>query len=348
LDLIEYLYAPVKNLSFKMTESSPDLPILSLPTLSTPQGLAALSAACQETGFFHLIDHGIPASQLNRLLDLTRTFFQTASPAEKTKLARGKGGDMARGYQQIGENITLGKRDVHEAIDFYAPWEMDRLQNGIVDATLMEEARGVVTGKNLWPQTPYELRGELEEHIEQANQVGSQIVKAMGLALGLSDLERRELEYGMDKGFWVCRIIGYPQLPDGNEGISCGQHTDYGALTLLLATPTSPPSLQVLHRPTDTWIPVTPIEGAFVINIGDMMERWTNGLWKSTLHRVVHTGEKFRVSVPFFYEPAFTTTVRPFESCIEKTKLLANGAVTKGESVIYGRHLVGKVKGNFY
>jgi isopenicillin N synthase-like dioxygenase len=330
-------------------ETAPTLPILSLPSLSTPEGLALLSQACEETGFFHLTDHGIPTSQLSNLLNLTRTFFQTAPSSEKERLARGNGGDMARGYQMIGENITLGKQDFHEAIDLYAPWNEESMLLR-ENTALIEEANGVVTGTNLWPDTPRNLKEELEDYISQASKTGAQVVSAMSLALRLNDSEKQELESGMDNGFWVCRMIGYPPLGSRTDGgISCGEHTDYGALTLLLATPTSPPSLQVLHRSTNTWIPVTPIEGAFVVNIGDMMQHWTNGLWKSTLHRVIHTSDTFRVSVPFFYEPAFTTEVRPFETCMRKTRHeLKRSNDESLRAVVYGRHLIGKVKGNFY
>jgi len=116
----------------------------------------------------------------------------------------------------------------------------------------------------------------------------------------------------------------------------------YGCLTLLLADPT-PHALQVHSSTPSSWLNADPIPGAFVVNIGDMMERWTNGLWKSTLHRVVHTGEGFRVSVPFFLEPDFEARVRPLAECVAKT-----GGGEGYKEVVYGEHLVGKVGGNFY
>jgi isopenicillin N synthase-like dioxygenase len=104
------------------------------------------------------------------------------------------------------------------------------------------------------------------------------------------------------------RLIGYAPIPDADreenpdDGISCGAHTDYGCVTLLLADNTKS-ALQVKSQ--SGWIHADPIPGAFIVNIGDMMERWTNGLWKSTTHRVIHRGDGFRVSVPLFYEPDF-------------------------------------------
>lgn len=86
-----------------------------------------------------------------------------------------------------------------------------------------------------------------------------------------------------------------------------------------------------------------PIEGAFVINIGDMIERWTNGHWKSTLHRVIHKGSQYRVSAPVFFEPNFNALVKPLKSCVVRT-----GGKPLFDSVVYGDHLKSKIRGNFY
>src|SRR6187549_1458378 len=137
----------------------------------------------------------------------------------------------------------------------------------------------------------------------------------MGAALGLPEAapgadESTEDEEvfvrNTDRSFWVMRMIGYPPLEvplsqdaSSDEDItefSCGQHTDYGCVTLLLADPT-PGALQVLLKDNKTWLNADPLPGCFVVNIGDMIERWTNGVWKSNVHRVVHRGQGYRVSV---------------------------------------------------
>jgi isopenicillin N synthase-like dioxygenase len=74
-----------------------------------------------------------------------------------------------------------------------------------------------------------------------------------------------------------------------------------------------------------------------------MIERWTNGEWTSTNHRVVHQGSNFRVSVPFFFEPDFDAVVKPLKRCVERT-----GGKEKFGSAVYGEHLIGKIRGNFY
>ncbi|KAF2098373.1 Clavaminate synthase-like protein [Rhizodiscina lignyota] len=306
-----------------------------------------LHRACTDTGFFYLTGHGITSATTDRILDLARRFFLESSDAEKALIQRKDAGlddgDGGRGYQKIGENVTGGRRDFHEAVDLYAP---------------VQEEHGppykLLMGKNLWPQRPQELKPAFENYIKELKQVGTAVVKAMGDALGLlatqSDEGADVFVEATGNSFWVMRMIGYPGLPGTNaqgdlngdvEQFSCGAHTDYGCVTLLLADQT-PNSLQVQAKSGD-WMSANPIPGAFIVNIGDMMERWTNGIWKSTNHRVIHRGENYRVSVPFFFEPNFDAVVRPLQKCVRET-----GGEAKYTEVVYGDFLTRKIAGNFY
>ena len=338
-----------------------------------------LFQACLHHGFFYVFNHGVPTSLTDRVLALARSFFTEYTDTEKLLIKRqdvGKGiGDGARGYQVIGDNVTQGKRDWHEAVDWYRPivsgeaitgHELKTGQtsrsNGI--QCEMESVRlppyTLLHGINPWPDRPTEFQEVYRIYIEKMLKLGAAVVHAMGYALELQDPET--FVTATRESFWVMRAIGYPPLPFkdattngaseshhetqtemNEEGISCGAHTDYGCLTLLLADNTIG-ALQVQSRTNpETWINADPVEGAFVVNIGDMMERWTNGLWKSTLHRVVHRGDGFRVSVPFFFEPDFHAVVRPLEECVKRT-----GGNERWGPIQYGEHLIGKVGGNFY
>jgi len=97
----------------------------------------------------------------------------------------------------------------------------------------------------------------------------------------------------------------YPPIPEGTdlEAVSCGEHTDFGAVTLLLQDRVS--GLEI--KDGDNWVPVPPVEYAYVVNIGDMFQKWTRGLYRSTLHRVVPVRGGHRYSIPFFFDgnPAF-------------------------------------------
>ena len=261
--------------------------------------------ACSSTGFFYLTNHGIPISLTDAVLSLGRDFFLESSTEEKAAVMREKvgvgNGDGARGWQPLRDNVTLGKRDWQEALDLYC--EDDGTENGGPGQAPPYE---LLKGRNLWPQRPEQLKGTYQEYVERMLQLGKAVVTAMGAALDVGDEEifaRHTL-----KSYWGMRLIGYSPIPDSpqanlDDGVSCGEHTDYGCVTLLL-TDSVKGALQV-KTTSNAWIDADPVPGAFVVNIGDMMERWTNGLWKSTTHRVVHRGDAFRVSVPFFYEPDF-------------------------------------------
>ena len=355
------------------------LPIIDISAFLNPQSkqeerqttAQAINAACTNYGFFYLTGHGIPTTKLDEIIHLARQFF--ALPLEqKNKIKRydaggPEGGDSARGYQGLGENVTGGLQDMQEAIDLYRPWDGAAEEGDGGPGT-----RKTLQGPNLWPQEPAQLRSVYEAYIAQVTEVGRALVRAMGEALGLgraqpaADRSTEDEEVFVrhcDESFWVMRMINYPPLPhsvkppmsehhDADHDLtqfSCGAHTDYGCVTLLLTDPT-PGALQVQLK-DGTWLPADPVPGAFVVNIGDMIERWTNGIWKSTMHRVIHRGDGGvhgpggggRVSVPFFFEPNFDAMVKPLQKCTrESGKPSMHGGST------YGEHLLTKVFSNFY
>jgi len=218
-----------------------------------------------------------------------------------------------RGYQRVGENVTKGQPDMHEAIDCYR--EIEPGAYGPLGRAL--------EGANLWPDYPKRFGPIMEDYVR--------IMK--GKRAG--------------DPFWVLRIIGYPaaesdtqvlDIPD--QGIGCGAHTDYGLLTLVNQDDDIS-ALQVRNLAGE-WIWAAPISGTFVCNIGDMLKVWTNGLYQPTLHRVMNRSPKYRVSVPFFYEPNFNAIVEPLEFCKEVT-----GGTSLFQPVVYGEHISGKVLTNF-
>ncbi|KAK7821000.1 putative 2-oxoglutarate-dependent dioxygenase [Quercus suber] len=237
-----------------------------------------LDQACREAGFFYVKGHGIPASLLKEVKTVAHKFFDLPYEEKiKIKMTAEAG---FRGYQRVGENITKGIPDMHEAIDV------------------------ALTG------SPEEFEG---------GRAGD--------------------------AFWVMRIIGYPVVPtaDGpgpTNDIGCGAHTDYGLLTLVNQDDDIT-ALQVRNL-SGEWISAPPISGTFVCNIGDMLKIYSNGLYDSTLHRVINKSPTYRVCVAYFYETNFDTAVEPLETCIQRS-----GRAKKFERAVYGEHLVSKVLTNF-
>ncbi|OAY77077.1 putative 2-oxoglutarate-dependent dioxygenase [Ananas comosus] len=289
-----------------------------------------LDKACKEAGFFYVKGHGIPESLVKEVRDITHGFF--ALPYEdkvKIKMTSESG---YRGYQRVGENVTKGKPDMHEAIDCYRPLEPGSF--GDLGKPL--------EGPNLWPDHPSNFKETMEEYIGLVRDLSRKILRGIALALG-GPVDALEGEIAGDS-FWVMRLIGYPVSTDIPEeeltDTGCGAHTDYGLLTLVNQDDDIC-ALEVRNR-SGEWIYAVPIPGTFVCNIGDMLKVWSNGLYEPTLHRVVNNSPKYRVSVVFFYEPNFDTAVEPLEFCKQKT-----GGIVKYEKVVYGEHLVRKVLTNF-
>ncbi|KAJ3195250.1 hypothetical protein HK101_000712 [Irineochytrium annulatum] len=289
-----------------------------------------IDKACREYGFFYLKGHGIPMELYESVKTKSRDFFQLPQE-EKEKISITKS-DLSRGYQRLGQNVTKYQNDWHEAIDLYADVNSDHPIHKIDTKCLK--------GKNPTIQKPDGMNAELHRYISSCLKVGAATMRAIALGLNLPETFFDKLN---DESFWVMRLIGYPPLQrstDSNVGISCGEHTDYGCLTLLNQDDTTG-ALQVLTK-SGEWMNVDPIKGVFVVNIGDMVNVWTNDLYKATLHRVIHQKEGYRVSVPFFYEPNFTTVVSPLPNCVAES-----GGIELHKSVMYGTHLLSKVSNNF-
>jgi isopenicillin N synthase-like dioxygenase len=166
-----------------------------------------------------------------------------------------------------------------------------------------------------------------------------------GIALGL-ELPERYFDNYYDKSYWILRTIHYPgtgTLPQSidrgnNAGFGCGEHTDYGCLTIINSDETRG-ALEALNAQGE-WVKADPIEGAFVCNIGDMLSRWTNGEYVSTPHRVLHPSQP-RTSVPFLFEPNYDAVVAPLEHCG------TSGSAGKFPPIKYGDHLASKTSANF-
>ncbi|OMO56612.1 Oxoglutarate/iron-dependent dioxygenase [Corchorus capsularis] len=197
-----------------------------------------LDQACRETGFFYVKGHGIPENLIKEVRNITSKFFHLPYEEKlKIKMTPAAG---YRGYQRIGENITKGVPDMHEAIDCYK-----EIKQGMYGAI----------GKPM-------------------EELSKKIMRGIALALG-GKPDEFEGEIGGDP-FWVTRIIGYPVLSTANgkckpeNDIGCGAHTDYGLLTLVNQDENIT-ALQVRNL-SGEWLSAPPIPGTFVCNIGDMLK----------------------------------------------------------------------------
>ncbi|KAH6803913.1 2-oxoglutarate and oxygenase superfamily protein [Perilla frutescens var. frutescens] len=283
-----------------------------------------LDDACREAGFFYVTGHGIPDSLVKEIRIISRQFFDLPfDEKHKINLSAAAG---YRGYQRVGVNVTKGLLDLHEAIDCYR-----EVKPGMYGA-LGE----VMEGCNQWPSDPPHFKNLMEDYVNRCTDLCRKILRGMALALG-GPVDMFEGNIGGDP-FWVLRIIGYP--PPTRTDVGCGPHTDYGLLTLLNQDDHIT-ALQVRNIDGE-WISAAPVPGTFVCNIGDMLKILTNGLYESTLHRVINKSAKYRVCVAYFYETNYDAAVEPLDICVKKS-----GGPKKFDGAVYGKHLVSKVLNNF-
>ncbi|KAJ8546185.1 hypothetical protein K7X08_018768 [Anisodus acutangulus] len=318
--------------SIPLIDMSPLLEKWDHPDMAQDEGVGQvvrqLDQACREAGFFYVKGHGIPVSLMKEIKSITREYFhQPYEEKIKIKLSAATG---YRGYQRIGENITKGIPDIHEAIDCYR-----EVKHGMYG-----DLGDVMQGSNIWPSNPPNFKQLMEEYIDRCTDLSRKIMRGIALALGGS-AEEMEGEIGGDP-FWVFRIIGYPaaSISNGHDkadnDVGCGAHTDYGLLTLVNQDDDIV-ALQVRNK-SGEWISAPPIPGTFVCNIGDMLKILSNGIYESTMHRVINNSPKYRVCVAYFYEPNFDAAVEPLDMCLQKT-----GGTKNFEGAVYGKHLEQKV-----
>jgi len=254
---------------------------------------------CRTVGFFYIVNHGISGAGMSRMFELTRAFFDLPME-EKMALSMAQSKHW-RGYlpmQQIGNDPALKGNELESfhVWQEHAPDDPD-----------------VIAGKPLHGITPWPSRmpGMREEVLAYATEVTRLARDLVAIAaLGLDLPESTFLRF-FDKPMALLRLLHYPpqspsSLEDGRFGTR--PHTDNGAFTLLAQDDVG--GLEI-RGPQGEWIGVPPVEGSFVVNLGEAMKVWTNGLLLATPHRVINRYGKERYSIPFFLNPSFDAVVAP-------------------------------------
>lgn len=263
-----------------------------------------LGRSFAEFGFAVIRDHGIAQELIDRAEAKAKAFFDLPEEAKRAYHIEGGGG--ARGYTPFG---TEKAKDA-EIFDLKEFWHIGRsLQEGHEFTEFM--------APNIWPEEVESFRDTFSELFTAFDTAGLRVLEAIALHLGL------ELTFFADTvrdGNSVMRLLRYPPLPeDAPDGaIRAAAHGDINTITLLLGAEEA--GLELLTQ-QDEWLAVDPPEGALVVNIGDMLERLTNGRLRSTTHRVVNpSGEaarRSRYSMPFFLHFRPDYVIETLASCID-------------------------------
>jgi isopenicillin N synthase-like dioxygenase len=259
-----------------------------------------IARACRDSGFFYVVGHGVDEALQSRLEQLSRQFFAQDIDT-KLDIRLDRGGRAWRGYFPVGGELTSGQPDIKEGIYFGAELSPDHPS---VQAELP------LHGANLFPAAIPQFRETVLDYLTAMTELGHALIRGIALSLGLDESYFHD-RYTAEP-LTLFRIFNYPpdQSTLGGQGRwGVGEHTDYGLLTILKQDQSG--GLQVKSK--SGWVDAVPVPGSFVCNIGDMLDRMTGGLYKSTPHRVENRSGHNRLSFPFFFDPNFDAEVRPIE-----------------------------------
>lgn len=274
-----------------------------------------LDEICRDIGFLCLTGHGVPDALFDQIYDVSKSFFRQALP-EKVKVAQ-PSRDVVRGYIGVGAAAladTMGEETPPDWKESFSAGPVD-VDPGDPYFTA-PEARGHFQ-PNRWPDTPENFGDVWTAYYNEMTRLSADMMRLFAMALNLPD---DFFEDKIDRHISILGAMYYPEqtTPPAPGQLRAGAHTDFGTMTILRPD-SAPGGLQVRSK-AGTWEPVRAPKDAFVVNIGDMMARWTNDRWVSTLHRVVNppidtaVGSE-RLSIGFFHEPNYDTMVACLPSC---------------------------------
>lgn len=305
-----------------------------------PLVAAELDDVCRTVGFFQIVGHGVDAATIKEAWDAIRSFFDLPL-ADRMSVARALD-EYPYGYIPIAAETLSRSMGIDTAPDLKEVFNI-----GPVDApaAIADPAKALVYSPNLWPAALPELRLAWERYYRALLALGDRLMALMSAALGLSPDYFRPM---IDESPSALRGLNYPHqdtIPRIGQ-IRAGAHTDYGMLTILLQDD-APGGLEVLSPSTSAWVPVPSVHGAFVINVGDLLARWTNDRWRSTLHRVVNpapdvSGSTRRQSIAFFHNANYDAVVECLPTCV------VPGVAPRYPPVMAGTHLIGKFHRSVY
>ena len=307
--------------------------------------LKLIRESLSELGFFYVSGHGISEELQSELISLSQKFFAEDLDF-KMKIDMKSGGLAWRGYFPPGGELTSGRPDRKEGI--YFGRELSAEHPAVKVKTALH-------GPNQWPsKSEYSRFKELTlKYMSELTELGHLLMEGIALSLGLNRKYFRE-RFTEDPTI-LFRIFNYQKhvWSEGDDEWGVREHTDYGFLTLLRQDESG--GLQVKSR-TSSWIEAPPIKNTFVVNIGDMLEVWTHGIYKATPHRVKNQGKTDRISLPFFFDPGWTSKLQPIDRNLLPAELLSRVATEKSErwdslslmnlpkNLTYGEFLWEKVK----
>ncbi|CAI0628643.1 unnamed protein product [Linum tenue] len=281
---------------------------IDLSSPDTQNSVSLLKQACLDCGFFYVVNHGISQEFMAEVFAQSKKFFELPAK-EKMKVLRN---EKHRGYTPELDELLDPENQVHVG---------DYKEGYYIGVEVPEddpEAEKPFYGPNVWPSSEVlpGWRETMEKFHQQALEVARAVARIIALALDLEAdfFDKPEM---LGHPIAVMRLLHYGgQVSDPSKGLyGAGAHSDYGLITLLATDDVY--GLQICKNKDaqpQVWEYVAPMQGAFVVNLGDMLERWSNCIFKSTLHRVLGNGQE-RYSIAYFAEPSHDCLVECLPTC---------------------------------
>jgi isopenicillin N synthase-like dioxygenase len=314
------------------------IPILDVSTLYGDDEAAIRATAAtlrgylETIGFLYVVGHSIPRADVESVREAGKRFFELP---EDQKLAL-KIDKNFRGYLPFAASTivtssvaTVSKPNQSESIFFMHE----------VDANDPKAlAEKPLQGPNQWPDEAVlpGFRATMERYVDEMSTLARKMVGAIALSLGLRP---DSLDRFFEDPTTFLRLLHYPTQPKEEGLFGSAPHTDYGFITLLAQDDVG--GLEVKNRAGE-WVPAPPVPDSFVMNVGDILARWSNDQFVSTPHRVINRSGRERYSQPFFFDPSMDEMIEALPVCVPA------GTVPKYEPVLYGDYLMERIDKNYH
>jgi isopenicillin N synthase-like dioxygenase len=314
------------------------VPILDVSGLYAPDTIAihkvaqALRGHLESVGFLYVAGHRVPRASVEAVRKMSKAFFALPEQ-EKLKLRIDRN---FRGYLPFaGSTIVtssvakVSKPNQSESIFFLHEVAPD-------DPRAL--AGEPLQGPNQWPDEAAlpGFRTVIKRYVAEMTALARRLVHAIAIAI---DLPEDSMDRCFEQPTTFLRLLHYPTQPEEAGLFGSAPHTDYGYITLLAQDEVG--GLEVRNK-ADEWIAAPPISDTFIMNVGDILARWTNGRFVSTPHRVINRSGRERYSQPFFFDPGMDEMIEPLPTCAPL------GGQSKYPPVRYGDYLMERIDKNYH
>ncbi|GAB4831551.1 hypothetical protein Ancab_005560 [Ancistrocladus abbreviatus] len=279
-----------EEISAVPTDRSLQVPVLNMESLvnGDEAELKKFHSTCQEWGFFQLVNHGVSMTLMEKIKEDIQEWFNM-TPEEKQKYWQTPGD-----YEGFGQTFVQSEEQKLEWADLF------------ILVTLPKHYRN----PHLFRKLPLPFRDDLEDYSYEVKKLAMKLLEVVAAAL---KLDKEYLKDLFEEGKQAIRVNYYPPCPAADKVIGLSPHSDSVGLTILLQL-NETEGLQI--KKDGLWIPVKPLPGAFVINVGDILEMITNGTYRSIEHRAMINPSKERVSVAAFHSPGLNADISPAQSLV--------------------------------